>query len=100
MSGLDTAARVAALNSDAKAHDERHLDLYRARLSWDELALRIPTTNTTELVKVSGIHMDAFYKGVANKVRRPWRRLTNMARPPRRRCPLNSVASASTVGFS
>lgn len=102
MSGPDTAARVAALNSDAKARMmSATSDLYRARLSRDELALRIPMTNTTELVKVSGIHMDAFYKGVANRVQAAVAAADQYGKAAQAALSsLNSVASASTVGFS
>lgn len=102
MSGPDTAARVAALNSDAKARMmSATSDLYRARLSRDELALRIPMTNTSELVKVSGISMDAFYKGVANRVQAAVAAADQYGKAAQAALSsLNSVASASTVGFS
>lgn len=102
MAGPETAAKVAALNSDAKARMmSATSDLYRARLSRDELAMRIPLTNTTELVKVSGISMDAFYKGVSNRVQATVAAAEQYGKAAQAAlASLNSVASASTVGFA
>jgi len=69
MSAPDAAARVASINSGAKAQMlAATADLYRARLTRDELALRIPTLNADNSVKRSGIVIDGFHRGVANRV--------------------------------
>lgn len=101
MSGPDTAARVASINSDAKARMmSATSDLYRARLSRDELAMRVPLTNTTELVKVNNIAMDAFYRGVGNRVQAAVAAADQYGKAAQAAlASLNSVASASTVGF-
>jgi hypothetical protein len=70
MTGPDTAARVASLNSDAQARMlGATADLYRARLSRDELALRIPVTNSANALQAAGISIDGFYRGIDSRVR-------------------------------
>jgi hypothetical protein len=69
MSAPDTAARVASINSDAKARMlSATADLYRARLSRDELAIQLATTNTQQATQIQGIAVDGFYKGLQARV--------------------------------
>jgi len=64
MGGVDAAAKVASINSDAKARMmAATADLYRARLARDELAMKIPMANQDASIKVSGVNMDGYYKG-------------------------------------
>jgi hypothetical protein len=66
MSGTDTAARVASLNSDAKARMvAATADLYRARLSRDELAMKIPLSNQDATLKVQGMNIDGYGQGAS-----------------------------------
>ncbi len=63
MSGTDTAARVASINSDAKARMMGATsDLYRARLARDELAMKIPLSNQDASLKVQGMNIDGYGK--------------------------------------
>lgn len=65
MSGVDTAARVASINSDAKARMmAATADMYRARLTRDELAMKIPLSNQDASLKVKGMNIDGYHKGV------------------------------------
>lgn len=65
MSGVDSAARVASINSDAKARMlSATSDLYRARLARDELAMKIPMVNSDTSVRVAMGNQEGFYKGV------------------------------------
>lgn len=67
MSGIDSAAKVASINSDAKARMyAATADLYRARLSRDELAMKIPLSNQDASLKVQGLNMDGYHKGAGN----------------------------------
>jgi hypothetical protein len=69
MSGTDTAARVASINSDAKARMMGATsDLYRARLARDELALKIPLANSDLNVRAQEANIVGFYKGVDARV--------------------------------
>jgi hypothetical protein len=101
MSGPDIAARVASINSDAKARMmSATADLYRARLARDELAMKVPYTNTTEGVKVTGLFMDGFYKGIQNRVTAAVAGAESYGRSAQAAlASLNSVASSSQVGF-
>lgn len=66
MSGTDTAARVASINSDVKARMMAATsDLYRARLARDELAMKIPLSNQDALLKVQNMNIDGYGRGAA-----------------------------------
>lgn len=102
MSGADTASRVALLNADAKARlVSATADLYRARLSRDEIAMRIPLANASNLVQQNGIGTDGFYKGVGARVQaaaaaaESYGRIASAALAS-----LNSVAAVSNASFS
>lgn len=102
MSGPDTAARVASINSDAKARMmSATADLYRARLSRDELALKIPMFNTGERAKIVGMDMDGFYKGVDNRVRAAVSAAEQYGKAAQAALvSLNSIVASSQVGFA
>lgn len=69
MSAPDSAARIAALNSEAKARMmSATADMYRARLQRDELAMKIPLTNLQVNAQMQGVNLDGFYKGVQARV--------------------------------
>lgn len=69
MGGTDTAARVAAINSDAKARMMgATADLYRARLSRDEIAMKIPLANADINTRAQEVNMTGFYKGIDARV--------------------------------
>jgi hypothetical protein len=66
MSGTDTAARVASINSDAKARMMGATsDLYRARLARDELAMKIPLSNQDAALKVQGLNIEGYSKAAS-----------------------------------
>ena len=70
MSAPDAAARVASINSDAKARMlGATADLYRARLQRDELALRLPMFNAETGVRAATANMQGFYQGLDARVR-------------------------------
>lgn len=102
MSGPETAARVASINSDAKARMlAATADLYRARLARDELAMKVPIINVTEATKISGLAMEGFYKGIANRVSAAVAAADQYGKVAQAAmASLNAVASASTVGFN
>lgn len=102
MSGPETAAKVASINSDAKARMlAATADLYRARLARDELAMKVPIINVTEATKVSGLAMDGFYKGIANRVSAAVAAADQYGKVAQAAmASLNAIASASTVGFN
>lgn len=69
MNGVDTAARVASINVDAKARAmSATADLYRARLTRDELAMRIPIANQDISMRSQIINHEGFYKGIDARV--------------------------------
>lgn len=69
MSGIDSAAKVALLNSDAKARMMGATsDLYRARLARDELALKIPLANSEINVRSQEANITGFYRGIDARV--------------------------------
>lgn len=66
MSGTDTAAKVAALNSDAQARMmAATADLYRARLVRDELAMKIPLSNQDATIRMNGLNIDKYSRAAA-----------------------------------
>ena len=69
MSAPDAAAKVAAMNGDAQARMmSATADLYRARLTRDELVLRASDSDQATALASSKLNIDAFYKGIDNKV--------------------------------
>lgn len=102
MSGPETAARVASINSDAKARMMgATADLYRARLARDELAMKVPMFNTGERVKITGMELDASYKRVQNRVTAAVAAAEQYGKAAQASlASLNSVASSSQVGFA
>jgi hypothetical protein len=102
MSGADTASRVALLNADAKARlVSATADLYRARLSRDEIAMRIPLANASNLVQQNGIGTDGFYKGVGARVQAAAAAAESYGRVASAAlASLNSVAAVSNASFS
>lgn len=65
MSGPATAVQVANLNSEAKARMiSATSELYRARLTRDEIALRIPVANVTNSTEAGRINTDGFFRGL------------------------------------
>ena len=101
MSAPDTAARVAALNSDAKARMiGATSDLYRARLQRDELAMRLPITNEELGIKAASASMAGFYQGVDARVRAAASAADVYGRAAQAALSsLSSVASASSASF-
>jgi hypothetical protein len=70
MSAPDAAARIALLNSDARARlVSATAELYRARLTRDEIAMRIPFQNKTNELEVLKNISDGFYHGVDSRTR-------------------------------
>jgi hypothetical protein len=70
MSAPDAAARVAVINSDVQAKMiSATSDLYRARLSRDELVLRSSEANLDAKIKGNAIDVPAFYQGIDARVR-------------------------------
>jgi hypothetical protein len=70
MSAPDAAARVAVINSDVQAKMiSATSDLYRARLSRDELVLKSQEANLDANVKANAIDVNAFYQGIDARVR-------------------------------
>lgn len=102
MSSPDIAAKVASINTDAQARMiSATADLYRARLTRDELAMRIPITNASNAVQFSGIGTDGFYKGVSARVQAAASAADAYARTAAAAlASLNSVASVSASSFS
>ena len=102
MSGPDTAARVASINSDAKARMMGATsDLYRARLARDELAMKIPMFNTGERTKYVNMDIDGFYKGVDSRVRAAASAAEQYGKAAQAALvSLNSIVSSSQVGFA
>jgi hypothetical protein len=69
-SSFDTVQRIVNLKSEAKARlMSATADLYRARLTRDEIAMRVPFTVADSTIRVSGMNLDAYYKGIDAKVR-------------------------------
>lgn len=69
MSAPDAAARIALINSEARAKMvSATADLYRARLTRDELVLRSSNADQDARVQMQKISTDAFYEGVKNRV--------------------------------
>jgi hypothetical protein len=69
MSAPDAAARVALLNSDVQAKMiSATSDLFRARLSRDELILKSEEANLDARIKGNAIDVPAFYQGVSARV--------------------------------
>lgn len=101
MSAPDTAARVAALNSDAKARMiAATSDLYRARLQRDELAMRLPITNEELGIRAASANMTGFYQGVDARVRAAASAADVYGRAAQAALSsLSSVASASSASF-
>lgn len=102
MSGADTAARVALLNADAKARMiSATADLYRARLTRDEIAMRVPLANAANGVQLNGIGVDGFYKGVGARVQAASAAAESYGRVASAAlASLNSVAAISNSSFS
>ncbi len=102
MSGPDTAAKVASINSDAKARMMgATAELYRARLTRDELAMRIPLTNSTELVKVTGIHADESVKARGLRVQAAVAAADSYGKAAQASLAgINSIVASSQVGFT
>lgn len=102
MSGADNAVRVASINSDAKARMiAATADLYRARLARDEIALRIPTTNVDNNVRLSIANMDGFYRGIQARVSAASAAADSYGRSAAAAlASLNSVASVSSAAFT
>lgn len=70
MSAPDAAARVAMVNSDVQAKMiSATSDLYRARLSRDELILKSKEANLDAKIKGNAIDVPAFYQGIDARVR-------------------------------
>lgn len=70
MTAPDAAARVALLNSEARARlVSATSELYRARLTRDEIAMRVPFKNKDTGLEIGRINSDGFYKGVDSKTR-------------------------------
>ena len=69
MAAPDAAARVAMINSDAQARMmSATADLYRARLTRDELILRSSNADQDAKVALNKIDIDGFYEGIRNRV--------------------------------
>lgn len=69
MTGVDASTQVAALNSGAKARMmSATADLYRARLSRDELALKIPVINQDITMRAQITNSEGFYRGIDARV--------------------------------
>lgn len=69
MSGIEASAKVALLNSDVKAKMmSANADLYRARLSRDQIILQAAGTNAQLRTQASIASSDGFYKGGSNAV--------------------------------
>jgi len=69
MSGVDSAAKVASINSDAKAKMmSASADMYRARLTRDQLSIQAGSTNAQLFTQASIASLDGFYKGGSNAV--------------------------------
>lgn len=102
MSGADNAARVASLNADVRARMiAATADLYRARLSRDEIAMRVPLANATNGLQASGINVDGFYKGVDARVRAAAAAADSYGSSAAAALSsLNSVASVSSASFT
>jgi hypothetical protein len=70
MSAPDAAARVALINSDVQAKMiSATSDLYRARLSRDEIILKSKEANLDAKIKGNAIDVPAYYQGVDARVR-------------------------------
>lgn len=70
MSAPDAAARVALVNSDVQAKMiSATSDLYRARLSRDELILKSKEITVDSKLKAGTVNVDGFYKGLDARVR-------------------------------
>ena len=98
----DIAAKVAAINTDTQARMiSATSDLYRARLTRDELAMRVPITNANTAVQFSGIGVDGFYKGISARVQAAASAADAYARTAAAAlASLNSVASVASSSFS
>lgn len=101
MSAPDTAVRVAALNSDAKARMiGATSDLYRARLQRDELAMRLPITNEELGIRAASANLTGFYQGIDARVRAAASAADVYGRAAQAALSsLSSVASASSASF-
>lgn len=101
MSAPDSAARIASINSDAKARMMgATADMYRARLQRDELAMKLPLANTELVVRAGAANIQGFYQGVDARVRAASAAADSYGRSAAAALSsLSSVASASSASF-
>lgn len=102
MSGPETAAKVALLNADAKARMmSATADLYRARLTRDQISVSVGSANAQYSTQMAGINADAEVKNIGNKVQAASAAADAYARTAAAAlASLNSVAAVSNASFS
>lgn len=102
MAGPETAARVALLNSDARARMiSATADLYRARISRDEVVMRGRIARSSDYVASEGVRERAFNNRVTNQVNAAAAAAEQYGKSAQAALSsLNSLVASSQVGFA